>query len=153
MSLLNNLFGKKKKAFKASCDISREPLEKGFGYLLTTAQVVSSKKFWDNIMTEPETMSYTISHFKSGDEMATKVRSMIFEKHSTVAKPWIISDSYIHLFDVNKEKARAQAHQWWEQEGLFTPEEAGKAEDIMNTTDFEQVRKYAVMEAGRERVA
>ncbi|TRX52009.1 hypothetical protein FNH22_22820 [Fulvivirga sp. M361] len=152
MSLISNLFGKKKKAFKASCDISKEPLEKGFGYLLTTSQIVSSKKFWDNIMTEPETMSYTISHFKGGDEMATRVRSMIFEKHSTVEKPWIISDSYIHLFDVNKEEARSDAHKWWEQEGSFVPNQVGKAEDTMATSDFEEVKNYAVMEAGRERV-
>ncbi|MEM8569018.1 MAG: hypothetical protein AAGF85_21340, partial [Bacteroidota bacterium] len=95
MSFINNLFGKKKKQFKASCDISKEPVEKGYGYLLTTSQVVSSKKFWDNIMTEPETMSYTVSHFKGNDEMATKMRFMIFEKYSTVEKAWIVSDSYI----------------------------------------------------------
>ena len=38
MSFINNLFGKKKKQFKASCDISKEPVEKGYGYLLTTAE-------------------------------------------------------------------------------------------------------------------
>ena len=153
MSFIKNLFGKKKKSFRASCDISKEPIEKGFGYLLTTVQVVSSKKFWDNVMTEPETMSYTVSHFKEQDEMATKMRFMIFEKHSTVEKPWMVSDSYIHLFDVDKKEARENANKWWEQEGTFTPDKVGKAEDVMAPGHYEEIKTYAVMEAGRERVA
>ena len=153
MSFIKNLFGKKKKPFRASCDISKEPIEKGFGYLLTTEQVISSKKFWDNVMTEPETMSYTVSHFKEQDEMATKMRFMIFEKHSTVEKAWMVSDSYIHLFDVNKKEARENANKWWDQEGTFIPEQVGKAEDVMESNHYEEIKKYAVMEAGRERVA
>lgn len=46
MALFDSLFGKKKKEFKASCQITKEPIEKGFGYLLTTAQVVASEKYW-----------------------------------------------------------------------------------------------------------
>ena len=57
MALLDTIFGKKKKEFRASCPITKEPLEKGFGYLLTTSQVVASKKYWDLIMTEPETLA------------------------------------------------------------------------------------------------
>lgn len=153
MSFINKLFGKKKPEFKASCDLSKEPIEKGFGYLLTTSQVVSSKKFWDNIMTEPETMSYTISHFKNQDQTATQMRFMIFEKHSTVDRPWMVSDSYIHLFEVDKSKAKNEANLWWEQEGQYLPETAGNAKDTMAEGEFEKVKKYAVMEAGRERVA
>ena len=65
MTILDSLFGKKKKEFRASCRITKEPLEKGYGYLLTTSQIVSSKKYWDLVMTEPETLSYTVSHFKN----------------------------------------------------------------------------------------
>lgn len=153
MSLLTSLFGKKKKSFKAQCDISKEPVEKGYGYLLTTAQIVSSKKFWDNIMTEPETMSYTVSHFKQHDEMATRMRQMIFEKYSTVEKPWIVSDSYIHLFEVDKSESRNNARQWWENEGNFIPAETGPAADTLDESDYKSIQHYAVMEAGRERVA
>ena len=86
MSLINSLFGKKKKEFKASCQITKEPLEKGYGYLLTTAQIVTSQKYWDMVMTEPETMSYTISHFKN-QPGGTQMRNMIFEKYATIGKP------------------------------------------------------------------
>ena len=51
MAILNSIFGKKKKEFKAACQVTREPLEKGFGYLLTTAQVVSSnRQIWINAL-------------------------------------------------------------------------------------------------------
>lgn len=153
MSFISNLFGKKKKAFKAKCDISKEPVENGFGYLLTTSQIVSSKKFWDNVMTEPETMSYTISHFKNQDATATQMRNMIFEKYSTQDKSWMISDSYIQLFEVNKEEARKHARTWWENEGNYSLETSGTAIETMNEDDFKKMKQYAVMEAGRERVA
>lgn len=153
MSILKKLFGKKEKPFKVSCDISKEPIEKGFGYLLTTSDVVKSKKFWDNVMTEPETMSYTISHFKEQDNIATQMRSMIFDKHSTVEKPWMVSDSYIHLFEVDRSKAKEQAQEWWNAKGDFTPSNCGAANEVLGNNEFESIRKYAVMEAGRERVA
>jgi hypothetical protein len=152
MSVLSSLFGKKKKKFKAQCAISKEPVESGYGYLLSTAEVISSKKFWDNVMIEPETMAYTISHFKEKDEMATRMRGMIFEKHSSVEKPWIISDSIIHLFDVDKTSARANAQSWWESEGQFSPENLQSATEELGQEGFDNAKTYAVMEAGKARV-
>src|SRR6187431_1784866 len=128
MAFLDKLLGKKKKTtLKAKCPITKEPIEEGFGFMLTTSQIVSSRKFWDMVMTEPETMSYTVSHFKN-QQSGTQMRSLIFEKHSSVDKAWMISDSCINLFEhVDKAEARADAKRWWESEGLYTPSEAGKA--------------------------
>jgi hypothetical protein len=151
MALLNTLFGKKKKEFKASCTITKEPLEKGYGYLLTTAQVVSSRKYWDLIMTEPETMSYTVSHFKN-QSSGTQMRSMIFEKYTTISKPWIVSDSVINYFDVDRIVAREGAKKWWESEGTYAPEQTGLAADYLDGPTFQDLRNYAILEAGRERV-
>ncbi|MDH5400418.1 MAG: hypothetical protein OEX02_19850 [Cyclobacteriaceae bacterium] len=152
MSVLEKIFGKKKKEFKAFCNVSREPVEKGYGFLLTTAQVVASRAYWDKVMTEPDTMSYTINHFKNNDAMATQIRNMIFEKYSGIEKPWIISDSCIHWFDVDKNKARQHAESWWASEGDYTPENAGTAGNTLKNDEFDEIRHYAVMEAGRERV-
>lgn len=154
MSFFDKLLGKnKKKEFKARCPITKEPIENGFGYLLTTSQVVASKKFWDMVMTEPETMSYTVSHFKN-QESGTQMRSLIFEKHSSVEKPWMISDSCINLFEnVDKKEAREKAKKWWETEGSFTPEDAGAAKSKLEDNVFQKLKDYAVLEAGRARVA
>jgi hypothetical protein len=151
MALMDVFFGKKKKEFKASCQITKEPIERGFGYLLTTAQVVSSKKYWDFVMTEPETMSYTISHFKN-QASGTQMRNMIFEKYATVAKPWIVSDSVISYFEVDKTSAKDYAKKWWEAEGNFTPQQTGPASQNLEPSSFISVRDYAVQEAGRAKV-
>ncbi len=149
---LFNLFGKKKKEFKATCKITKEPLEHGFGYLLTTAQIVSSKKYWDLIMTEPETLSYTISHFDN-QPMGTKMRHMIFEKYASIAKPWMVSDSAINYFEVDKAEARSQAKKWWESEGAYAPDTAGPAAQKLDDATFNLAKDYAVLEAGRERIS
>jgi len=151
MALLDTIFGKKKKVFKASCNITKEPLEKGYGYLLTTAQVVTSRKYWDMVMTEPETMSYTVSHFNN-QSSGTQMRAMIFEKYATVSKPWIVSDSVINYFDVDKGEARANAKKWWEADGQFTPADAGPADQILNESTFSQSKEYAILEAGSKKV-
>ena len=102
MTFIEKILGKNKKpALKARCPITKESIENGYGYLLTTAQIVSSKKYWDMIMTEPETMSYTVSHFKN-QESGTHMRNLIFEKYSSVNKAWMVSDSCIQLFEVDK---------------------------------------------------
>lgn len=151
MALLDAIFGKKKKEFRASCNITKEPLEKGFGYLLTTAQIITSKKYWDMVMTEPETMSYTMSHFNN-QSSGTQMRAMIFEKYATVSKPWIVSDSVINYFEVDKNEARANAKKWWETEGTFTPANVGPANQTLNETAFSHSKDYAILEAGSKKV-
>jgi hypothetical protein len=151
MAIFDTLFGKKKKELKASCKITKEPIEKGYGYMLTTAQVITSKKYWDMIMTEPETLSYTVNHFKN-QASGTQMRSMIFEKNATVAKPWMISDSIIGFFDVDRNQAKANAKKWWESEGTFSPEEAGIASDKLDEATFKTWKDYAILEAGRDKV-
>ncbi len=148
---LMDLFGKKKKEFKAACQITKEPLEKGFGYLLTTSQIVTSKKYWDMVMTEPETMSYTISHFNN-QSIGTQMRNMIFEKYATVTKPWIVSDSIINYFEVDKASAKDNAKKWWESEGNFIPNQTGSAVETLESESYKSARDYAVLEAGRGRV-
>ncbi len=151
MALFDTLFGKKKKEFKASCQITKEPIEKGFGYLLTTSQVVTSKRYWDMIMTEPETMSYTISHFNN-QPSGTQMRNMIFEKYASISKPWIISDSIISYFEIDKASAKDNAKKWWESEGNFIPTQTGPASENLESTLFQTVKDYAILEAGRSKV-
>jgi hypothetical protein len=152
MAFLDKLLGKKKPELKARCPITRESIENGFGYLLTTSQVVSSRKYWDMVMTEPETLSYTVSHFKN-QPSGTQMRNMIFEKYSTVDKPWMVSDSCINLFEnVNRQEARENARKWWANGGQFEPENSGAAVKTVDSETFNDWRNYAVLEAGRARI-
>ncbi len=149
-----NLFKKnKKKGFKAHCDLSRQPLDRASTYLLTTAEIISSKKFWDNKMTEPDTMTYTVAHFKTGDKTAMNIRKMIFEKYSKEDKHWAVSDSEIHLFDsVDQTVAKARGDEWWDNEGNYSIPENGSSLASLGEENFEEIRTYAVMEAGKAQV-
>jgi hypothetical protein len=152
MTFFEKILGKSKKpVLKPRCPITKESIEPGFGYLLTTAEIVSSKKYWDMVMTEPETMSYTVSHFKN-QESGTHMRSLIFEKYSSIEKAWMISDSCIQLFDIDKAKARMDAKKWWETEGNFTPDQVGAALDLLDPLSYQELKDYAVLEAGRNRI-
>jgi hypothetical protein len=153
MAFLEKLLGKKKPELKARCPITKEQIESGFGYLLTTAQVIASRKYWDMIMTEPETLSYSVSHFKN-QESGTKMRSLIFEKYSSVEKPWIISDSCINLFEnIDKSSAKENAKKWWASAGSFMPDNTGPALQALEPQLYQTLRDYAVLEAGRSKVA
>jgi len=152
MAFFDKLLGKKKPELKARCPITREPIESGYGYLLTTSQVISSKKYWDMVMTEPETMSYTVSHFKNVST-GTQMRNMIFEKYSSIDKPWIISDSCINLFeDIDKTEARENARRWWQNDGNYIPEKSGAAVQALDASTYQNWKDYAVLEAGRHRI-
>src|SRR5688572_22972940 len=152
MAFLDKLLGKKKPELKARCPITRKPIESGYGYLLTTSQVISSKKYWDMVMTEPETMSYTVSHFKNVST-GTQMRNMIFEKYSSIDKPWIISDSCINLFEhIDKNSARENARKWWAKEGSHSIDNSGPATVALDPQTYQSLRDYAVLEAGRSRV-
>lgn len=152
MAFLDKLLGKKKPSLKAKCPITKEQIEDGFGYLLTTAQVIASKKYWDMVMTEPETLSYSVSHFKN-QESGTQMRSLIFQKYSSIDKPWMISDSCINLFDnIDKKSAKDYAKKWWETAGNFVPDNAGAAADALDANQFDSLKNYAVLEAGRSRI-
>jgi hypothetical protein len=153
MAFLEKLLGKKKPEIKARCPITKEQIENGFGYLLTTAQVIASKKYWDMVMTEPETMSYSVSHFRN-QQSGTQMRNLIFEKYSNIEKPWMISDSCINLFEnVDRKSAKEMAKKWWESAGTFTPENSGPAAQALEPNTFQVVKDYAVLEAGRSRIA
>lgn len=152
MTLFDKLLGRQpKKVLKPRCPITKEPIEPGYGYLLTTAQVVASRKYWDMVMTEPETMSYTISHFRNQPD-GTQMRNLIFEKYSTVDKPWMIADTCISLFAVDRAEARERARQWWQSKGTYIPEGTGSALDHLDPSVYQLIKDYAVLEAGRMRV-
>jgi hypothetical protein len=153
MAFLEKLLGKKKPELKARCPITKEQIENGFGYLLTTAEVIASRKYWDMVMTEPETLSYSVSHFRN-QQSGTHMRTLIFEKYSNIEKPWMISDSCINLFEnVDRKSAREKARMWWESAGTFIPENSGPAAVALEPNTFKTVKDYAVLEAGRSKIA
>ena len=151
MGLLDVFKKKKKKVSK--CDLTGTLVEYGEGRLLTTEQVVSSKKFWESIMTEPEAMAYTINHFKNNDKNATQMRSIIFEKYAEREDPWIVSEDCLNTYGIKAEKSKEYADQWWQSDGSFRPPTNGSAKNVLSPDVYEEIKHYAIWEAGESRVA
>ena len=97
-------------------------------------------------------MAYTKAHFEKKDEMGTKMRTMIFQKFSSKDKPWLIGDGQVTQFEIDKDKARAYAREWWESGFTFTPPEVGDAEKVLDEKEFSERKDYAVMKAGEEQL-
>lgn len=145
-------FGKKKKKPARSCDLEGSLLEFGEGYLLTSSQIIKSKRFWDNKMVEPETLAYSKAHFERNDEMGTKMRTMIFQKYSSKEQPWLVGDGQVNQFEIDKNKAREYAQQWWESEFKFMPPEVGSADKNLSEEEYQEWREYAIMKAGESQL-
>jgi len=151
---LFDVFKKDKKKKKASkCAITGMMLQYGEGRLLTTSQVVTSKRFWESIMTDPEAMAYTINHFKNKDKSATQMRSIIFEKYAERKDPWIVAEDCLMTYGIEADKSEEYAILWWESEGTYAPPNNGSAKAQLNPAQFEEVKNYAVWKAGESRVA
>lgn len=154
MGFFNNIFGsKKQKPVTAKCAISDTMLEFGEGYLLTSSQIIDSPSFWDMMMLQPETKSYTIQHFENQDPSAKSIRQMIFNKYASKDEPWLVADTYVKMFKVDESKAREYAQEWWSSEKSFRPPNCGHAQENMQTEKYKELQNYAVMEAGREAVS
>lgn len=146
MAFSLNIFKKKKKP-GTQCGICKSRMEFDEGSILTSSQIVTSNSFWDKLMVEPETLSYTKAHFESQDATATKMRQMIFNKYSEKDKPWVVCDSCVEMFDVDDE-VKNHAKMWWESDKTFRPPSCGKASEQMDASDYKTVKTYAVMHAG-----
>jgi hypothetical protein len=78
---------------------------------------------------------------------------MIFEKYSSVDKPWMISDSCINLFEqIDRNSAREDARRWWANDGSYNPDNCGPALAALDPETYQSLRDYAVLEAGRSRI-
>jgi hypothetical protein len=146
-----NLFSKKKKK-SAQCALTGTILYNGEGCLVTTSEVVMSKKFWESIMTEPETMAYTINHFTKKDKQATMMRNAIFEKYAEREEPWVVSEDCLQTYGIVTSLNGTDVKKWWDTDGKFKPSGCGKARQVLAPELYEEVRQYAVMSAGSNRV-
>ena len=143
---------KPKKKRTATCALTNTPLQEGEGRLVTTAEVIVSKKFWESIMTEPEAMAYTINYFKKNDASASMMRKAIFSKYADRSEPWIVSEDCLQTYGIVTSLNGTEVMDWWSSEGTFRPEKSGKAIDVLSQEAFEKARHYALTEAGRSRV-
>ena len=136
----------------AKCALTGTLLQEGEGRVVTTSEVIVSKKFWESIMTEPEAMAYTINYFKNNDSNATMMRNAIFSKYADRVEPWIVSEDCLQTYGIETSLNGNEVNEWWSSQGDFKPLNSGKAIDVLSQEAFEQAKSYAIGEAGRSRV-
>jgi hypothetical protein len=146
-----NLFKPKKKR-TALCALTNTPLQEGEGRLVTTAEVIVSKKFWESIMTEPEAMAYTINYFKNNDANAIMMRQAIFSKYADRSEAWIVSEDCLQTYGIESSLNGAEVIDWWTSKGEYRPMNSGKAVDVLTPEAFEEAKNYAITQAGKSRV-
>lgn len=150
MGILNLFKSKKKRT--AVCALTGTQLQEGEGRLVTTSEVIMSEKFWESIMTEPESMAYTINYFKKQDDNAAMMRNAIFSKYADRAEPWIVSEDCLQTYGIQSKLNGEAVKDWWQSKGEIKPANSGKAVDVLSEDDFNKARKYAITEAGKSRV-
>ena len=150
MGILNIFKTKKKRT--AICALTNTPLQEGEGRLVTTSEVIVSKKFWESIMTEPEAMAYTINYFKKNDANAIMMRNAIFSKYADRSEPWIVSEDCLQTYGIVSSLNGAEVKDWWSSLGEYRPENSGKAIDVLPEHAYNEAKQYALTEAGRSRV-
>ena len=148
MAFLSSIFKKKPKKKAAQCSICKSHMEFDEGFALTTSQVIASKKYWDHKMVEPETMSYTTAHFKNKDENATNMRKIIFEKTAEKDHTWLVCETCINHFEVDRQATSELASGWWISQNGYELPGSGNAKEHMDSNDYESIKEYATMEAG-----
>lgn len=86
------------------CDVCSHSVRTGSGYILRTADVVSSSRYWEHNLESLRQMGAKLS-------MSLVMRAVgeMSEKHS----PWIICDDCIDLFDADRSSARRLAMKYW----------------------------------------
>ena len=150
MGILNIFKAKKKRT--AKCALTGTILQEGEGRVVTTSEVIVSKKFWESIMTEPEAMSYTINYFKNNDSNAIMMRNAIFNKYADRSEPWIVSEDCLQTYGIETSLNGNEVNEWWNGNGEYKPMNSGKAVEVLSAEEFEQAKKFAIGEAGRSRV-
>lgn len=144
---------KKKKKFSANCSLSGMPLERSTAFIIGTADLLKSRKFWDNVMSEPETLSYTEAYFRNKDTTAQRIREMLLQKYIGEDKPWVIGDGYIHFFDVDMAQSQQWAQTWWDSAGQVYPDSLQNSLSSLPKEELEKYRQFVLQEAGRRAVA
>lgn len=135
---------------KCACQISGEPLLEPEGYIITTEQLISSRRFWDKRMTDSDTLSYTLQHFREHDQRATSVRKKVFEKYCKEQGFLLVSPNVIDNFDLDKVRSKALAEMWWKLPYQQFLEQYRYELQSLPKDDFEKYKAYAIIYAGKK---
>jgi hypothetical protein len=127
------------------CDICSTRVSSPDGYLLTTREVVSSPKYWQHYyqVHKSEFESMGVLSYE-GFCRNPLLRTTCGEVLAGQRTPWMVCENCISMFDIDCEKARSYAKQWWQSGKTFRPLGTGSApSSVINMGDARVVPSTA----------
>lgn len=110
------------------CDVCSRKVSSPDGYLLTTREVVSTPKYWQHYYQyhKDEFVSMGVSSYQDFCRNPL-LRASCGEMLANQQTPWLVCENCISMFNVDRERARSYAKQWWQSRRTFQPPGTGPA--------------------------
>jgi hypothetical protein len=110
------------------CDICSRRISSPNGYLLTTREVVSMPKYWRHYYQHHKS-EFTAMGILAYEDFCNNslLRTSCGQALAGQRTPWIICENCISMFDVDREKTRGYAKQWWQSKRTYQPPGTGPA--------------------------
>lgn len=109
------------------CDICNGKVTSPDGYLLTTKEVISTPRYWRHYYQYHKSQLVSMGVLSYEDFCRNPLlRASFVNAVAGQRTPWMTCENCISMFEVDREKARAYAKQWW-QKKTFQPPGTGPA--------------------------
>jgi len=107
---------------EVACDICSAKVPKPSGYLLNSSEVINSSRYWQRYYEyhKDEFQFMGISSYE-GFRRNSILWNTTYNTLAGQRTPWLVCDSCIAIFNVDRQRARRHAEQWWESGGSFQP--------------------------------
>jgi hypothetical protein len=110
------------------CDICGAALSSPSGYLLVTREVVGEPRYWQHYYRQHEG-EFAVLGARSFDAFKgnRRLRTKCAEGLAGQSTPWMVCESCIGMFNVDRQATRRYAEEWWKSGGTFAPPGVGPA--------------------------
>ncbi len=131
------------------CDTCGAQLHSPDGYLLVTREVVGEPRYWQHYYRQHEA-EFALVGVQSYEAFRSNqgLRAMSARTLAGQSTAWIVCDSCIGMFSVNRQAAHRFAEQWWESGGKFAPPGVGRAP--LSAVNMEEARPPSPQPAARK---
>lgn len=110
------------------CDICSAVILAPEGYLLVTREVVGEPTYWQHFYRQHEA-EFGLMGVRSyeGFRSHSGLRALYSKNFAMQSTPWLVCETCIGMFPVDRPAAHRYAEQWWESGGAFAPPGTGAA--------------------------
>ena len=110
------------------CDVCGAGLSAPSGHLLVTREVVREPKYWEHYYRKHEA-EFALLGVRSYEAFKNNpdLREMCAKTLAGQSTPWMVCESCVDMFGVDRQAAHRYAEQWWQSGGTFAPPGVGRA--------------------------